>query len=202
MAKKPTDWLQLSQAELNAKASEVMRRPHSRLRINPDFDEFLQWLLDYYRDRIIPPHEIGEQERPIFRRAAAAYFYGCDSFDRLKLQGEPEKWDKIAGGELLRQLSEIMVSDRHGREVSVVKKRGPGPAKKYGTRLFVAVLAIEYERMTGRPAEPPALETHDHSTAKSRQFDQLCEKWGHLIDPDLPSPILSRTGYRKILSRT
>ncbi len=82
MAKKPTDWLQLSQAELNAKASELMGRPHSRLRINPDFDEFQQWLLDYYCDRIIPPHEIGEQERPIFRRAAAAYFYGCDAFDR------------------------------------------------------------------------------------------------------------------------
>lgn len=202
MAEKPIDWLQLSQAELDAKASELMGRPHSRLRINPDFDEFEQWLLDSYRDRIIAPHEIGEQERPIFRRAAAAYFYGCDAFDRLKLQGEPEKWDKIAGGELLRQLSGIMVTDRQGREVSVVKKRGPGPAKKYGTRLFVAVLAIEYERMTRRPAEPPALETHDHSTAKSRQFDQLCEKWGHLIDPDLPSPILSRTGYRKILDRT
>lgn len=196
MAKKRS-WRNLNQSERDARASKLIGRP-TRLWIDPDYEFFEQWLLDSYRDRIIVPDEIGEQERPIFERATAAYFYGWAAFHQLKRQSEPENWDKIAGGDLPRRLSEIMVTNRHGREVSVLETRRRRRPANYGNRWFVRVLARHYPSLAGKNPKPPKYSKPRHQDVPS-EFSALCDKWARIIDPKVKLPLLSRKQYRNLL---
>ncbi len=170
-------------------------------------DVFHEWIIDNYWDRMPCACTTGiltDKEREVFVAAAAAYFYGCQSYATLKFQSRPEKWydaelaaaesksqgaltDLVAGGQFLREINEI----------APLARRGDGPPKNYGIDLFVRVLKRDYKSMTGKNPKPPSYDKVRHKDRPS-VFSALCDKWAHMLDPDLPSPILSRSGYRKI----
>lgn len=132
--------------------------------------------------------DLTDKERETFVSAATAYFYGCQYYETLRLQSDESKWGDVTGGQFIREINEI----------APVKRRGDGPPKSYGIDLFVKIMKRDYKSMTGKNPKPPSYDKVHHRDRQS-VFSALCDKWAHMLDPDLPSPILSRTGYRKIL---